>query len=85
MEIDESRMVTIKRRECSTGEEIVYSGNRVGIRRFKRGEKRGLVVGRIGKLKIDVRDRLWTWIWRREVGWFEEFVRIYMGRVSTGE
>ena len=38
---------------------IVYSGN-VKIRRFKGREGRGLIVGMIGKLEIDIRDRLWA-------------------------
>jgi len=76
MEIDESRIMTVRGGGIPIREEIVYSSNR--MERFKREERRGLVIGRIGKLEIDVRNRLWTWIWRREIGWFEEFVRIYV-------
>jgi len=67
-------MMMIRRGKCPVREEIVYGGNCVRIRRFKRGEKRGLIIGRIGKLEIDV----WGCrIWRREIGWFEEFVWMY--------
>jgi len=38
---------------------IVYSGN-VEIRRFKGREGRGLIVEMIGKLEIDIQDRLWA-------------------------
>jgi len=44
-------MMPLGRRGCPIRGEIGYSDNRVGIRRFKREERRGLIVG---KLKIDV-------------------------------
>jgi len=59
----DSRIMTIRRgEECPVREKIICSDNRVGIRKFKRRERRELIVERIGKLEIDVRDRLWTWI-----------------------
>jgi len=49
-------------------------GGNMEIRRFVREEGRKLIVGRIGKLEINVRDGRWIWIWRREIWWFEKFV-----------
>jgi len=73
MEIDESRMMTVRGGGIPIREEIVYSSNR--MERFKREERRGLVIGRIGKLEIDVRNRLWN---LAKGNRFEEFVRIYV-------
>jgi len=63
--------MTERRGRCPVRKEI---GGNMEIRRFVREEGRKLIVGRIGKLEINVRDGRWIWIWRREIWWFEKFV-----------